>query len=124
MIKSASVQLSSTHVRVNSIAPGLIRTSIAATSQFTVEGKVFDNKLGKDSAVKIFEQSMGSLQPKKSPYYYNRIPEPKEIANIGVFLASDLSASVNAQNIVADSGKTAAALGETMIGPVPPMKPF
>ncbi|KAH6884503.1 hypothetical protein B0T10DRAFT_409682 [Thelonectria olida] len=102
MIKSASVQLSATHVRVNSIAPGFVNTSIAATS--------FDTMLGR---FVVGEK-----------YYYNRIPEPIEIANIGVFLASDLSASVNAQNIVADSGKTTAAFGESIIVSIDPMKPL
>ncbi|KAL6362878.1 hypothetical protein LRP88_04192 [Fusarium phalaenopsidis] len=78
MLKSASVQLSASHIRVNSIAPGFVKSSIA---------EVFDSVLGRHAEEK---------------YYYNRIPEPIEIANIGVFLASDLSASVNAQNIVAD----------------------
>ncbi|KAH7148224.1 hypothetical protein EDB81DRAFT_650100 [Dactylonectria macrodidyma] len=104
MVKAGAVQLSATHVRVNAIAPGFIKTSIAATSQ-------------------VFDAVMGS-QVTDSPYYYNRVPGPEEIANIGVFLVSDLSASINGQNIVADSGKTVAALGETVIGPIPAMKPF
>lgn len=46
--------------------------------------------------------------------------------NIGIVLAAHLSASINGQNIVADSGKTVAALGETVIRPtsISPMVPF
>ncbi|KAH8721718.1 hypothetical protein BGZ61DRAFT_346890, partial [Ilyonectria robusta] len=123
MVKSASVQLSSTHVRVNAIAPGFIKTSINATSKWTTDGDAPDEKLSKEEAMKIFDTVMGG-QASDDRYYYNRIPGPEEIASIGVFLASDLSASINGQNIVADSGKTVAALGETVIGPIAPMKPF
>ncbi|KAJ3460203.1 hypothetical protein MRS44_011070 [Fusarium solani] len=122
MLKSASVQLSASHIRVNSIAPGFVKSSIAVTSANTVSGTAFDEKLNEENAKEVFDSVLGRHAEEK--YYYNRIPEPIEIANIGVFLASDLSASVNAQNIVADSGKTAAAFGETIIAPVKPMKPL
>ncbi|KAJ9149087.1 3-oxoacyl-(Acyl-carrier-protein) reductase [Pleurostoma richardsiae] len=124
MVKSGAMHLSSTHVRVNSIAPGLIRTSIAATSKFAVEGQSFGEELSKDKALNMFDAMLGDHGDTASKYYYNRIAGPEEIANIGVFLASDLSASINGQNIVADSGKTVAAFGENIIGPVPPMTPF
>jgi enoyl-[acyl-carrier-protein] reductase (NADH) len=57
-------------------------------------------------------------------YYYNRTADPAELANVGIFLASDLATSINGQVIVADSGKTVAAIGDTVIGTVPPMKPL
>ncbi|GJC80611.1 3-alpha-(or 20-beta)-hydroxysteroid dehydrogenase [Colletotrichum liriopes] len=122
MIKSASVQLSASNIRVNAISPGFVRTSIAATSGSTVSGNAFDEKLTKDMAENVFESIMGNGGVET--YYHDRIPEPVEIANLGVFLASDLAASVNAQNIVADSGKTAAAFGESIIQPIKPMKPL
>ncbi|KAF5004105.1 hypothetical protein FDECE_9378 [Fusarium decemcellulare] len=122
MVKSASVQLAASHIRVNSIGPGFIRTSILATSASTVSGAAFGKDLDKNGAEDVFESVFGGR--KREKYYYNRIPEPIEIANIGVFLASDLSAAVNAQNIVADSGKTAAAFGESIIAPTEPLKPL
>lgn len=123
MVKSASVQLSATHVRVNSVAPGFIRTSIMATSESAAEGKSHDAEVDKEAALKQFDSTIGRFGA-GSPYYYDRIPEPEEIANIGVFLASDLSAAVNAQNIVADCGKTVAAFGESIIGPIKPLTPL
>jgi NAD(P)-dependent dehydrogenase (short-subunit alcohol dehydrogenase family) len=61
----------------------------------------------------------------KSPeYYYNRLQDPGEIANIQLFLASDLSSSINGQMILADSGKTSAANGEACTGPIPAVKPL
>lgn len=122
MLKSASVQLSASHIRVNSIAPGFVKSSITSTSANTVSGAAFDENLKKENAKEVFETVLGRHTDEK--YYYNRMPEPIEIANIGVFLASDLSASVNAQNIVADSGRTAAAFGETIIAAIEPMKPL
>ncbi|KAM5343741.1 hypothetical protein ACJ41O_012278 [Fusarium nematophilum] len=122
MVKSASVQLAASHIRVNSIGPGFVRTSIAATSANTVSGNAFDKDLNKSSATDVFEAVMGRYAGEK--YHYNRIPEPIEIANVGVFLVSDLAASINAQNIVADNGKTAAAFGESIIAPIEPMEPL
>lgn len=122
MIKSASVQLSASRVRVNSIAPGFIRTSIAATSSATVSGRAFDEKLDKRDATDTFDSVLGRFAG--DTYYYDRIAEPVEIANFGVFLASELSASINSQNIVADSGKTAAAFGHSIIAPIERLSPL
>ncbi|KAJ6438139.1 3-oxoacyl-reductase [Purpureocillium lavendulum] len=126
MVKSASVHLSSTHVRVNAMAPGFIRTSIMATSQAAVEGKAPERALSKEEALRQFDATLGRQGGGggTSPYYYDRIPEPDEVAHLGVFLASDLAAAVNGQNIVADCGKTAAAFGESIMGPVAPMTPL
>ncbi|GJN85499.1 3-oxoacyl-reductase [Purpureocillium lilacinum] len=127
MVKSASVHLSSTHVRVNAMAPGFIRTSIMATSQAATEGKTQEQTppLSKEEALRQFDATLGRQGGAgKSPYYYDRIPEPGEVASLGVFLASDLAAAVNGQNIVADCGKTAAAFGESIMGPVAPMTPI
>ncbi|KAJ3508901.1 hypothetical protein NM208_g15746 [Fusarium decemcellulare] len=87
-------------------------------------GKMYDSVLAKESAIYTFDKTVGVIQPARSPYCYERIPEPEEIANIGVFLASDLAAAIYVQSIVADSGKTAGALRERTIGPTPTMKPF
>lgn len=135
MVQSASFHLSSTHVRVNAIAPGLVRTSILSTSR-ALAGEVGDkaheqeqHALSKEEALQEFDNTFGqrgqsNASKGKSPYYYDRIGEPNEVANLGIFLASDLAAMVNGQNIVADCGKTAAAFGESLYGPVPSMTPI
>lgn len=46
------------------------------------------------------------------------------MAHVGLFLASDLAKSINGQVILADSGKTAAAIGEGCTGPVYPITPL
>ncbi|KAL2290601.1 hypothetical protein FJTKL_15641 [Diaporthe vaccinii] len=123
MVRYGSVQLSATNVRVNAIAPGFVRTSITATSRNILAGSAESSKLSKEEAMNSFKSDLGDFV-EGSKYYYQRVAEPEEIASIGVFLASHLSASINGQNIVADSGKTVAALGETVIGPISPMLPF
>lgn len=123
MVRYGSVQLSATNVRVNAVAPGFVRTSIMATTRNVLAGSGDTSKLSKEEAMNSFDSDLGDLV-EGSKYYYQRVAEPEEIANIGVFLASHLSASINGQNIVADSGKTVAALGETVIGPISPMLPF
>ncbi|KAK2610052.1 hypothetical protein N8I77_003511 [Diaporthe amygdali] len=123
MVKYGSVQLSASNVRVNAVAPGFVRTSITATTRNVLAGSFDTSKLSEEEALSSFKSDLGDLI-EGSQYYYQRVAEPEEIANIGVFLASHLSASINGQNIVADSGKTVAALGETVIGPISPMVPF
>lgn len=123
MVRYGSVQLSATNVRVNAVAPGFVRTSITATTRNILAGSADSSKLSKEEAMSSFKSDLGDFV-EGSKYYYQRVAEPEEIANIGVFLASQLSASINGQNIVADSGKTVAALGETVIGPISPMLPF
>lgn len=123
MVKYGSVQLSATNVRVNAVAPGFVRTSIMATTRNVLAGSADTSRLSKEEAMKSFDSDLGDLV-EGSKYYYQRVADPEEIANIGVFLASHLSASINGQNIVADSGKTVAALGETVVGPISPMLPF
>lgn len=123
MVRYGSVQLSATNVRVNAVAPGFVRTSITATTRNVLAGRGDTSRPSKDEALKAFQTDMGQYVG-GSKYYYERVSEPEEIANIGVFLASDLSASINGQNIVADSGRSAAAFGESILGPVPPMLPF
>ena len=121
MVMSGSVQLSATNVRVNSIAPGFIKSSIISSTQWVAGGG--EKSFSKDEAAKQWA-SVFRAPETAHEYYYNRFAEPEEIANIGVFLASDLSASINGQNIVADSGKVVAALGESIMGPVAPLKPL
>lgn len=129
MVKPGSVQLAASNIRVNSIAPGFVRSSIIASTQQAIAstGATADAcpataTLSKEDATKAFDSTLGLLASDR--YYFERIPEPEEIANIGVFLASELSASVNGQNIVADSGKTASGAGDGIIGPIPAMPPL
>lgn len=122
MVRPGAVQLSGSHIRVNSIAPGFVRTSIVATSASTFAGQAFDENLDTGAIKDAFDNTLGRYEGVK--YYYERIPEPIEIANIGVFLASPLGASINGQNIVADSGKTVAAFRDTIIAPIQPLSPL
>ncbi|KAJ5514003.1 hypothetical protein N7463_003555 [Penicillium fimorum] len=56
-------------------------------------------------------------------YYYNRCAALEEIANIAIFLASELALAINGQIVIADNGMSAAASGDTFTGPVPPINP-
>lgn len=132
MVKSAAVHLSATHVRVNAMAPGFVRTSIVATSRAALgagggaAAAAGGEGVDGEAALAMYDAAIGRRQGAgERPYYYHdRIAEPDEMAALGVFLASDLSASVNGQNIAADSGKSAAAFGESILGRVGAMKPM
>ncbi len=124
LVSSASAQLSASNIRVNGVAPGFTRSSILTVSKDAEVGEYKnsqDEQQLKQNHMWFFERA-GLL---KSPeYYYNRLQDPGEMANIQLFLTSDLSSSINGQMILADSGKTAAAVGEACTGPIPPVKPL
>lgn len=122
---SGSVQLAASNIRVNGIAPGFTKTSILTSSTSAEKGGQYnidaDAKKIADTHEGFFEAAGLRAAPQ---YYYNRLQDAEELANLAVFLASDLAVSVNGQTILADSGKTAAATGEGCTGPVPPMQPL
>jgi 3-oxoacyl-[acyl-carrier protein] reductase len=77
---SSAKELASHGIRVNSIAPGFIRTSMT---------------VGLPSA--LYDQRLSSIA-------MGRVGEPDDIANVALFLASDLSAYVTGQVIGVDGG--------------------
>jgi glucose 1-dehydrogenase len=84
MMKSSAQEVAPHRIRVNSIAPGAIRTPINRAAWET-------------------EEALGSLLeliPSK------RIGEPEDIARAAVWLASDHSDYVNGVTLVVDGGMT------------------
>ncbi|WP_160151768.1 SDR family NAD(P)-dependent oxidoreductase [Microbulbifer sp. ALW1] len=73
------------NIRVNSVSPGLIETPL--TNVLTRNPDV----------IGVFEQNIPMSRPGK----------PAEVANVFLFLASDMSSYVTGQNIVVDGGITA-----------------
>lgn len=57
-------------------------------------------------------------------YFYSGLSQPDEIANVAIFLTSDSASAINGNAVYADKGKTQGALGESYIGPVPPVEPL
>jgi NAD(P)-dependent dehydrogenase (short-subunit alcohol dehydrogenase family) len=129
MVQSGALQLSSSNIRVNGFAPGATKTSIFSTSKLAESGKEYQISIGKDAnqieqVRKTFAARTG-LEGTDAFYYYNRVAPAEELARVGVFLATDASAVINGQVILADSGKTIGALGESFTGrilPVPVLK--
>jgi 3-oxoacyl-[acyl-carrier protein] reductase len=77
---SSAKELASHGIRVNSIAPGFIRTPMT---------------VGLPS--ELYDQRLSSIAMR-------RVGEPDDIANVALFLASDLSAYVTGQVIGVDGG--------------------
>jgi glucose 1-dehydrogenase len=84
MMKSLAQEVAPCRIRVNSIAPGAIRTPI--------------NRAAWDT-----EQSYGELM-KLVPY--KRIGEPHDVARAAVWLASDCADYVNGTSLLVDGGMT------------------
>lgn len=84
LVRNLAVELGSYNVRVNAIAPGVIRTDFARA-------------LWEDPAA---EQELQRITP------LGRIGEPEEIAGAAVFLASRAGAYLTGQAIVVDGGST------------------
>lgn len=78
--KSAAKELAKRNIRVNSIAPGFVKTRMTDKLSPEMQQKVLENiPLG-------------------------RLGEPKEIADVAVFLASDASRYMTGQTLVVDGG--------------------
>jgi NAD(P)-dependent dehydrogenase (short-subunit alcohol dehydrogenase family) len=85
LVKTAAAQLCDSNIRVNAICPGLIETGM---TQGIYE---MARAAGKESMI-------GQLNPLR------RGGEPREIAEVALFLASDESSYVNGHALVADGG--------------------
>ncbi|MBX9729123.1 MAG: SDR family oxidoreductase, partial [Sphingopyxis sp.] len=87
LARVSAQQLTSSGVRVNAICPGLTKTGMTKPT--------FD--YAKDKGV---THKIGQLNPLK------RAAQPEELANVALFLASDLASYVNGQAIAVDGGLT------------------
>ena len=80
LTKSAAKELAKRNIRVNAIAPGFIKTRMTG-------------KLPEELQKKVIEQiALG------------RMGEPKEIADVAVFLASDSARYITGQTLIVDGG--------------------
>ena len=84
LARNLAVEWGRDNVRVNCIAPGLVRTDFART-------------LWEDPAV---------LAEVQATYPLGRIGEPEDVAGAAVFLASRAGAFVTGQVLVVDGGAT------------------
>jgi glucose 1-dehydrogenase len=84
MMKSMAQELAPHRIRVNSIGPGAIRTPINTDAWESPEAYA----------------DLMKLIP------YKRIGEPQDIANVAVFLASDMADYINGVTIFVDGGMT------------------
>lgn len=84
LTKTLAVELAASGVRVNSVAPGAVRTP---------------------RLMEITTEERRAESARHIPL--GRLAEPEEIAKVVLFLASDLSSYVTGQTIVADGGATA-----------------
>lgn len=85
LAKVTAQQLSETGVRCNAICPGLTETGMTKPT--------FDYAKAKDVMHKV-----GRLNPLR------RAAQPDELANVALFLASDMASYVNGQAIAVDGG--------------------
>lgn len=78
--KSAAKELAKSNIRVNAIAPGFI-----------------DTEMARSIPTEKFEERLASIK-------MNRIGSPEDVANVALFLCSDLSSYVTGQVIGVDGG--------------------
>jgi NAD(P)-dependent dehydrogenase (short-subunit alcohol dehydrogenase family) len=84
LVRNLAAEWGPKNVRVNAIAPGLVKTDFARA-------------LWEDEARRAERLAITPLR---------RLGEPRDIAGVAVFLASDAAAFVTGQVIVADGGVT------------------
>lgn len=90
------------NIRVNSVHPGIIDTSIWQKSLFDGEARKMISGLGLEPGDPNAPQIMG-----KAAAPIGRVGEPLDIARTVVFLASDDSAYTTGTELVVDGGRTA-----------------
>jgi NAD(P)-dependent dehydrogenase (short-subunit alcohol dehydrogenase family) len=88
-------QLCETNVRVNAICPGLTETGMTRPTFDYAKDKGVTHKLGK---LNPSRGGGGARHPLRPP------PQPQELAQVALFLASDDSSYVNGQAIAVDGG--------------------
>jgi len=93
MSRAMAAELSPLGIRINVVAPGPIKTPIMDRLQMPPEDRA------------------AILHKLQSSVPLGRLGEPKEVANVVLFLASDDSSYVNASEIVVDGGITGAMFG-------------
>lgn len=117
--------MSASNIRINGVAPGATQTSLISNSAHVVKGERFNVTMTEKEGQEEFQKYIDVRGVEAEPqYYYNRLSQPDEIANIAIFLASDLASAINGHVVNADKGKTQGALGESYIGPVPRVMPL
>ena len=84
MTKTFAVELGRSGIRINAIAPGLVHTRLAAALTSS------------DEALKIYNDHTALGRP----------AEPREIAGLAAYLASDASSYVTGQTLCVDGGYT------------------
>ncbi len=89
LVRGLAAEVASDGIRVNGIAPGLVRTAQALNTRHSL------GKAGLARAVRTIP--------------LGRVGEPEDIADVAVFLASDKARYITGQVIVADGGWTVAA---------------
>lgn len=121
------MHLAGSNVRVNGVAPGVTQTAIFANSDQSENKVVFHEKADESEAKDSYKQFLATkgLDADAIPEYSHlRTIQPDEIAQVGVFLASELSSAINGQVVTADNGRSAAFAAPYHIGPLPAIKPL
>jgi 3-oxoacyl-[acyl-carrier protein] reductase len=85
LTKTLAIELAEHNIRVNCVAPGLIRTTLAAES---------------GSGDTFFDESLDKIPMR-------RLGTPQEVANVFAFLASDEASFITGETIVIDGGQLA-----------------
>ena len=89
MVRNLSMELGPHNIRVNCIAPGLVKTDFARA--------IWENP------------DRHHTRKEKTPL--RRLGEPRDIAGIAVYLASEAGAWTTGQTVVIDGGVTAVGDG-------------
>jgi NAD(P)-dependent dehydrogenase (short-subunit alcohol dehydrogenase family) len=95
-VRAAAMELAPDGIRVNAICPAGIRTALMQA--------FFDRAALSPGGLQAAIAEMNARHP------LGRIAEPEDVANVALFLASDLSSMITGQSILIDGGQSVGRL--------------
>ena len=97
LTKSMALDYAMKNIRVNAVSPGIIRTPMQESAM----------ELLKEREKNLGSQQLKQALPIKTLSPQNRVADPKEVANVILFLASEEASHITGINLPVDGGFTA-----------------
>jgi NAD(P)-dependent dehydrogenase (short-subunit alcohol dehydrogenase family) len=108
LVRSAATNLkmAGTNIRINGVGPGPTATNISMPAMGSASGAYYcrNSTLTPTEQARNAMMARGAAMAQAPPEALAAVAPPEFIAQTAVFLASDMAAGVNGENIIVDKG--------------------